>query len=150
MFVLVSQSNSWAQAKNFFATTFNGPNLASIVTLLWQSPPKIENQALLTLPGKNYKNIYYATKIEYKIAILLSLWLHDLFPSIASFFFWQIVQRNRPSRGLDTGVIKWSVFIDKPLLEGWSARQTAQRYIPEFVLEETSFPSLHFKESKNP
>lgn len=28
--------------------------------------PNVEkNQALLTLPEKNYKNIYYATKMEY-------------------------------------------------------------------------------------
>lgn len=75
--------------------------------------------------------------------------LQDLFPSMASFFFWQFVQRNGPSHGLDTGVIKWSLFTDKPSPEGWSARQTAQRWIPEFVSEGTLLPSLHFKKTKN-
>lgn len=73
--------------------------------------------------------------------------LLDLFPSMASFFFWQFVQRNGPSHGLDTGEKKDPVFIDKPSPEGWSAWQTAQRNIPEFVLDGKSLPNLHFKKT---
>lgn len=40
------------------------------------------------------------------------------FPSIASFFFRQVVQRKGPSRGLDGGEKKGPEFTDKPSAGG--------------------------------
>lgn len=99
---------------------------------------------MLTLPEKNYTNIYYVTVIldnYYAIRVVLL----GLFPSMASFFFRQFVQRNGPSHGFDAGEKKGPEFTDKPSPGGWSTWQTAQRKMPEFLLSGKSLPSLHFK-----
>jgi len=101
--------------------------------------------SMLTLPGKNYTNIYYATTVILDNHYAVTVGLLGFFPSMASFFFQQFVQRNGPSHGLDAGEKKGPEFIDKPSPGGWSIWQTAQRKIPEFLLSGKSLPSLHFK-----
>lgn len=73
---------------------------------------KVES-SMLTLPEKNYTNIYYVNKLlDNYYAVTVGLL--GLFPSMASFFFRQFVQRKGPSHGLDAGEKNGPEFTDKP------------------------------------
>lgn len=78
---------------------------------------------------------YYVVKV-----VLL-----DLFPSIASLFLRQFVQRNGPSHDFDAGDKNGPEFTVKPSPRGCSTWQTAQWKIPESILNGKSLPSLHIK-----
>ena len=62
---------------------------------------------------KNYTNIYYVTRMTRFLCSHCGTAI-DLFPSMASFFLLQFVQRNGPSHGLDAGEKKGAEFTDKP------------------------------------
>lgn len=66
---------------------------------------------------ENFTYIYYETIIldDYCAVTVCEL---GLFPSMASFFFRQFVQRNGPSHGLDAGEKKGPEFTDRPFPGG--------------------------------